>query len=125
MVLLRCHLVLLYLIHVFLILVQSSPERFIRSMYFLSIRYFKGIRDLLKQVVTFDGVKNILRDHRSKDYEQMSPKASRNTLHRTPNGALHFALEIFNIILLLLFHMISLFSHTGNVVPCIRKITKS
>ena len=51
---------------------------------FLSIRCFKGFRDLLKQVVTFDGVKKILRDQRSETYEQM--------VHRTPNRAL----EIFN-----------------------------
>ena len=65
-------------------------------MYFLSIKYFKGFRDLLKQVVTFDAVKKILRDQRSKNYEQTAPKASRQTLHRTPNGAIHFALDIFN-----------------------------
>ena len=59
---------------------------------FLSIRCFKGFRDLLKQVVTFDGVKKILRDQRSKTYEQMVPKLSCGTPHRIPNRAL----EIFN-----------------------------
>ena len=59
------------------------------------LRYFKGFRDLLKQFVTFDAVKNILRDQRSKNYEQMAPKVSRGTLHRTPNRTLHFAQEIF------------------------------
>ena len=59
------------------------------------LRYFKGFRDLLKQFVTFDAVKNILRDQRSKNYEQMAPKVSGGTLHRTSNRDLHFAQEIF------------------------------
>ena len=63
---------------------------------FLSVRYFKGFSDLLKQIVAFDAAKIILRDQRSKNYEQMAPKVSRGTLHRTPNRALHLALEIFN-----------------------------
>ena len=63
---------------------------------FLSIRYFKRLRDLLKPVVTFDAVKKILRDQRSKTYDQMAPNVSRETLHRTYNRALHFALEIFH-----------------------------
>ena len=56
---------------------------------FLSIRYFKRFRDLLKQVVTFDAVKKILRDRRSKTYEQTAPKVSRGTLHGTHNPIVH------------------------------------
>ena len=96
MVLLCSHLILLYLIHAFLMLAQSSPERIYQvNVFFLSIRHFKGFRDLLRKVVTFDAVKNVLRDQRSKNYERMAPKVSRGTLHRTPNRTLHFPVEIF------------------------------
>ena len=43
---------------------------------FLSIRYFKGFRDLLKKVVTFDGVKKIIRDQRSKNYRSSHQSCS-------------------------------------------------
>ena len=39
---------------------------------FLSVRYVKWFRDLLKQGVTFDAIKKILRDQRSKTYGQMA-----------------------------------------------------
>ena len=95
MVVLGCRLILLYLIHAFLMLVQSFPERIYWVNVFF-IRYFKRFRDLLKQVVTFDAVQNILSDQRSKNYEQMAPKVSHGNLHRTPDRALHFTQEIFN-----------------------------
>ena len=76
-------------------LVENSRERFTKSMYFF-IRYFEGFRDLPKQVMTFDAVKKILRDQRSKNCEQMAPKVSGGTLHRTSNRDLHFALETFD-----------------------------
>ena len=60
----------------------------------VSLSYFKRFRDLLKQVVIFNAIKKILRDLRSKNFEQMALKVSRETRHRTPNRTLHFALEI-------------------------------
>ena len=69
---------------------------------------------MLKQVATFDAVKKLLTDERSKNYEQMTPKVSRRALHKTPNKALHFTLEILTDVSL--FHIIPVFALTVNAV---------
>ena len=72
------------------------PGKDLLSQCIFFIRYFKGFRDLPKQVMTFDAVKKFLRDQRSKNCEQTAPKVSGGTLHRISNRDLQFALEILD-----------------------------
>ena len=83
---------------------------------FLLIRYFKRFRDLLKQVATSDAIKNILRDQRSKTYEQMVPKVSRGLFTGLITGLFTLLWRSLTGVSLSLFHMIPVFSLTCSVV---------
>ena len=77
---------------------------------FLLIRYFKRFRELLKQVATSDVIKNILRDQRSKTYEQMVPKVSRGLFTGLITGLFTLLWRSLTGVSLSLFHMIPVFS---------------
>ena len=82
---------------------------------FLLIRYFKRFRELLKQVATSDVIKNILRDQRSKTYEQMVPKVSRGLFTGLITGLFTLLWRSLTGVSLSLFHMIPVFSlHSRN-----------
>ena len=83
---------------------------------FLSTRYFKGFRELLKKVVTFDAAKNLSEIRDPKTMNKWHQKLHEGLFTRLLTGLFILLWRSFTDFSLSLFHLIPLFSLIGNAV---------
>ena len=83
---------------------------------FLPTRYFKGFRDLFKKVVTFDAAQNLSEIRDPKTRKKWHQKLHEGLFTGLLTGLFTLLWRSFTDFSLSLFHLIPLFSLTGNAV---------